>query len=246
VDVWVEAIGSDAGLDRLIQYNDADLALLSRPLNDQDKIKATLAGKALAALPLAWDAVSIVVPTSNRWAQNLTADQAARAFTTATLWSDLDPAWPALPVHRFVLGPRSGTSDIFAANLLAGDKARLYASAAVQSSEDDRILARGLAQVDGSVGFLGWTTVQEANLPLRVLALDGVTPTAETIRDHSYGLPRLLWLVGDSKTWKQQPALKSLVHYLYDHYSSLVAGTPLVPLTDDERRSVDSILNATL
>lgn len=245
VEVRVESMGSDAGLERLIKYNDADVAMLSRSLSDEDRAVAQAAGKSLLAFPLAWDAVSLVVPASNTWAQGLTSEQAALAFTTAALWSDLDASWPELAVHRFVPGPVSGTSDIFAARLLGGEKGRLYGPR-VQASEDDEILVRGLAQVEGSIGFLGWSTVQDSRLALRVLSLDGVEPAAPTIRDRTYGLTRQLWLVADTTSWKTHPALRSLVHYLYDQYSDLVAGTPLVPLTEDERRSVDALINETL
>jgi len=246
VDVRVEAIGSDAGLERLIRYDDADLALVSRPLTEADQAAAAAVGKKLVALPLAWDAVAVVVPVSNTWAQSLTSDQAARAFTTAKLWSDLDPTWPAVALHRFALGPRSGTSDLFAAKLLAGQKGLLFSTSAVQSSEDDKILARGLAQVDGSIGYLGWTTVQETDLPLRALALDGVAPNPQTIREGTYGLPRQLWLVGVNGTWKGQPALQSLIRFLYARYPQVLTGSALVPLADEELRSVAAILNQVL
>ena len=71
VEVTVEAIGSDAGLERLIRYSDADLALVSRPLTPADQDAAKTAGKVLVALPLAWDAVCLVVPASNTWVRSL-------------------------------------------------------------------------------------------------------------------------------------------------------------------------------
>lgn len=245
VETRVEAIGSDAGLARLVQYNDADLALLSRPLTDADLAAAEALGKRLWSLPVAWDAVTLVVPASNTWATSLTARQAAEAFTTASLWSDLDPSWPSVPLNRFVQGSQSGTTDLFAAAFLDGDKGRLYNRPAFQSSEDDGILARGLASVEGSIGFLGWTTVVQSDLPLRLLALEGIKPSAATIASRAYGLPRQLWLVGDKRRQKN-PSLASLVRFLYDQYPSLIGETPLVGLTEEERLSAESVLKESL
>ena len=242
VETRIEPIGSDAGLERLVRYSDADLALVSRPLDEGDRSAALTAGKRLVILPVAWDAVCLVVPVSNTWCQSLTAAQAARAFTTAELWSDLDPAWPGTPIHRFALGPNSGTADVFAGTILGGHKDGLYGAASVQASEDDKILARGVAQVDGAIGFLGWTTVQEMDKGLRVVAFAGIPPTEKSIQDRTYGIPRQLWLVAAKETLG--PATRSFVQFLFDHYGSLAEGTGLVPLADSERLTVETSLKS--
>lgn len=243
VETRVEAIGSDAGLEGMIRYSDADLALVSRPVNDQDQAAAQAAGKTLVVLPLAWDAVCLVVPPSNTWARSLDRTQAARAFTTARLWSDLDPSWPATPIHRFVLGPRSGTADVFVGALLQGRKADLYVHPGTQVTEDDRILARGIGQVDGALGFLGWTTVQESGPGLRALALDGVLPTAATIGDRSYGMTRALSLVATREGLAANPAARALVRFLYDNSSVLASSSGLVPLSPAEETQVRTVLD---
>lgn len=236
VEARVDAIGSDAGLERLIRYQEADLALVSRPLTAQDREAARVSGRDLVTLPLAWDAVCLVVPVSNTWALSLSREQATQALTSARLWSDLDPTWPAVPIHRFILGPNSGTTDVLAQALLGGSKQVLFTPGTSQVSEDDQIVARGVAQVEGALGFLGWTTYQAAGPGLRVLGLEGVEPTSDSIRTGAYALPRQLWLVGDRATLSDDPAAASLVAFLYEHYSPLIEGTGLIPLSEDERK----------
>lgn len=231
VETRVEAIGSDAGLERLTRFSDADLALVSRPVTDADLAQARAVNKTLVPLPLAWDAVALVVPTSNSWAYNLTRDQAIRAFSTAREWSDVAPSWPNRTLHRFVLGPRSGTAAVFSQELF-GDHESLY-TPPVQASEDDDILARGVAEVDGALGFLGWSTAVRSP-GLRVVAFEGVTPSAQSIVDRSYALVRPLWLVATTETLAR-PEVGSLVNYLYDHYGELTADTGLVGLGAAER-----------
>lgn len=239
VDSRVEAIGSDAGFERLIRYGDADLALMSRPVGDEDQSEARAAGKDLVVLPIAWDAVCLVVPESNTWAKSLTRAQVTEAFTTAKTWSDLDPAWPVQPIHRFVLGPNSGTADVFAGAILGGNKAQLFVAPEVQSSEDDQILARGVSAVSGAVGYIGWTTFRDTDPRLTVLALDGVKPSPSTIRNRSYGLPRQLWLVATAQDLAGNKAARSLLEFLYDQQRSLVTEAGLVGLSDEELVSVE-------
>jgi phosphate transport system substrate-binding protein len=243
VDVNVESIGSDAGLERLVRYHDADFALMSRPLTQGDFDTAKSVKEVLVALPVAWDAVCLVVPATDTWVQSLTKAQAARAFTTAAKWSDLDPLWPNKPIHRFVLGPNSGTADVFALSLFPQNKTEFRTAPDVQASEDDHILARGIAGVEGSLGFLGWTTVQEVAPSLRTLALDGVSPTPQTIRDRSYGLPRQLWLVTTENVLKNNSAAMSLARFLFDQYPMLAAETGLIGLNEVERRSAEQTLS---
>lgn len=231
VETRVEAIGSDAGLERLIRFSDADLALVSRPVTDTDQAEARGVGQTLVTLPLAWDAVALVVPTSNSWVYSLTRDQAVRAFSTARLWSDVDSSWPQTPLHRFVLGPRSGTADVFSRELFGENRDALYIPP-VQASEDDDILTRGVTEVEGSLGFLGWSTARRSS-GLRVLAFEGVAPSAQTILDRTYPLVRPLWLVATTETLAR-PEVASLVNYLYQNYSALTADTGLVGLEDPE------------
>lgn len=242
VEARVEAIGSDAGLERLVRYGDADFALVSRDVTPQDYAAARSAGKELVVLPLAWDAVCLVVPRSNTWVSSLTRDQAVRAFTTARLWSDLDPTWPPKIIYRFALGPNSGTADVFAASLFRGDKAPLFSAPGVQSSEDDQILARGVSEVDGALGYLGWTTFRQTDHTLKVLNLDGVAPSFDTIRNRTYALPRHLWLVGTSQGLAD-PAAQSLARYLFDRSRPLGIGAGLVPLSDEERNAASQTLD---
>jgi phosphate transport system substrate-binding protein len=238
VETRVEVIGSDAGLERLVRYGDADFALVSRPLTEADQAEARAAGKELLVLPLAWDAVAIVVSASNTWAASLSRAQAVHVFTTASLWSDLDPAWPGRPIHRFALGPNSGTADVFASALLGGRKSELFTAPEVQASEDDAILSRGVAQVDGALGYLGWTTNREADRGLRIVALDGVKPSQESIRGRTYGLPRQLWLVTTRQGLAASEAARSMIRYLYEHSAALASQAGLIPLAESERAAV--------
>lgn len=242
VEARVEAIGSDAGLDRLILYGDADFALVSRPLTSADQDKAKAAGKELFTVPLAWDAVCLVVPASNTWAKSLTRVQVAQAFTTARMWSDLDPLWPDRPIHRFALGPNSGTADVFADAILGGNKTALFQGSQVQASEDDQILARGVSAVSGALGYVGWTTFRDADPTLRVVALDGVVPSPTAIRTRAYGLPRRLWLVGTRQGMTTNRAARSLLGFLYGQYRSLATESGLVALSDEERAQVDMVI----
>lgn len=242
VEVRVEAIGSDAGFEKLILYRDADLALMSRPVGEADRAAAAASGKTLVVFPVAWDAVTLVVPASNTWADTLTTEQTVQAFTTAGLWSDLDPAWPNIPLNRFVPGPRSGTTDVFAAALLAGNKAKLFGIPAAQASEDDEILARGLARVEGSIGFLGWTTVGEVSSSLRIVGLDGVKPSPSTVRDKTYGLPRQLWMVASTPSEEDQTATASLLRFFYEHYDELLSDSLLIPLSEEERKDAEALV----
>jgi phosphate transport system substrate-binding protein len=242
VDARVEAIGSDAGMERLIRYGDADFALVSRSVNTEDYEAARSVGKELVVLPLAWDAVCLVVPMSNTWVSSLTPEQIVQAFTTAKLWSDLDSSWPPIPIYRFALGPNSGTADVFAASLFHSDKTPLFSAPGVQSSEDAQILARGVAEVPGALGYLGWTSFRQRDPTLKILTFDGVAPSAESIRNRTYPMPRHLWLV-TTKQDLANPAERSMARYLFEHSRSLAVDSGLVPLTDEERAAAGATLD---
>ena len=66
------------------------------------------------------DALAIAVSAENEFADDVTLAEAGTLFSTAVNWSDIDPAWPAEAINRYVPTGDSGTLDLFVATVYAG------------------------------------------------------------------------------------------------------------------------------
>lgn len=111
--ITVEVMGTTAGLLRFCQDDTVDIANASRAIFRPELEACRQAGREPIAFPIASDALAIVVSQANTFVSDLSSEQIRQAFTTATTWADLDPAWPAEPIRRFVPGANSGTLDFF-------------------------------------------------------------------------------------------------------------------------------------
>jgi hypothetical protein len=68
----------------------------------------------------------------------------------------------------------------------------LLALPKLTSSEDDEVLAAGIANDPNAIGFFGYAYLQEHTDTLRALSVEGVAPSAETVYNCQYPLARPL------------------------------------------------------
>jgi phosphate transport system substrate-binding protein len=135
---------------------------------------------------------------------------------TAKLWSDVNPALPAIPI--LVYGPpsTSGTRDALQELILAEgcdsdaatkalrdtDEARHKKictevrddGAYVDSGENDNLIVQKIAQNPKAVGIFGFSFLEENMDKLKGVTMSGVEPTYATISDFSYPGARPLYL----------------------------------------------------
>ena len=204
------AVGSGAGIARLLA-GEVDVAASSRPMNPTELAAAMSAGVSPVGVVIGYDAVSIVVPESNTWATNLTHDELRRAMSTAIAWSDVRSSFPPNPIVRFVPGADSGTLDFIAEALFDGDPAPMLSASRVQFSEDDHVLARGVADNRDAIGFFGHAYAHR--LPgtgVRTVAIDGITPDTEAVRHGAYPFVRPLSIYSTEYTLRHRPEVVAL------------------------------------
>lgn len=83
------------------------------------------------------------------------------------------------------------------------------------SSEDDGELVDGIIKSDDAVGFFGYGVYLENSDDLKLLSVDGVLPTAETVADNSYPLSRPLYIYTSQKALEERPEIGMFIsHYL--------------------------------
>ena len=85
----------------------------------------------------------------------------------------------------------------------------------VLASEDDEVLASNVAQRPSAIGFFGYAYFAEHAGDLRLVSIDGVGPTAETVDSGQYKLARPLFVYTAQETLASKPQVAAfLAHYL--------------------------------
>ncbi len=117
--ITVDSIGSGAGFERFCKAGETDVANASRAIKDSEIESCKAIGREPIAFQVGIDALAVVVSSENTFVTDVTLEELAAIFSTATKWSDVRPEWPAEDILRFTPGTDSGTFDYFVEAVMA-------------------------------------------------------------------------------------------------------------------------------
>jgi phosphate transport system substrate-binding protein len=175
----------------------ADLTGASRPINADEATLCAKGGVEYIELPIAYDALAVVVNAKNSWAANMTTAELKKIWEPAAegrvlKWSQVREGWPDKELHLFGAGLDSGTYDYFTQAIVGQAHSSRQDFTA---SEDDNVLLKKLEADELALGFFGYAYFQKSEGRLKALAIDdvnadngagAVAPSAEAVRTGTY------------------------------------------------------------
>jgi phosphate transport system permease protein len=111
-NISVDVSGTAAGFAAFCNLQ-ADIVNASRGPNREEILECRKAGRPLLELRVATDGMAVVTSAQNDFLAGVTTAQLQSIFTSAKTWADVDPAYPAKPILRYIPGKESGTLDFF-------------------------------------------------------------------------------------------------------------------------------------
>ena len=231
--ITIDSIGSGAGLERFCVTGETDVANSSRAIRDTEVESCRAIGREPVEFRVGTDALAITVSQENDFLTNATLAELALIFGTATNWSDVNPAWPNEPIQRFIPGTDSGTFDYFVEEIFEEDEGPILAAANTQLSEDDNVLVQGVLGSPYAIGFFGYAYYAENTDVLRVLDIEGVTPTAESVDDNSYPLARPLFLYSDAAIMQSKPQVAAYINFFLTYVNEEVVDVGYFPASTE-------------
>jgi len=211
--ITVDSIGSGAGFERFCVAGETDISNASRPIKSSEVESARKIGREPIEFRIGTDALAVVVNKSNTFIANATKEELKLIFSTARKWSDVNPAWPARDILRFIPGTDSGTFDYFVEEIFGKKKEPILSAANLQLSEDDNVLVQGVEGSPYAIGFFGYAYYQENKDRLKVLSINGVAPSAETVNQATYPLARPLFLYSTAKIMREKPQVAAFLAF---------------------------------
>jgi phosphate transport system substrate-binding protein len=246
-NLTIDSVGTGAGFERFCVAGETDISNASRPIKDSEA--ESCAALATPREPIGFqvgiDALAVTVSKENTWLTDVTKEELAAIFSTATNWSDVRPDWPAEPIQRFSPGTDSGTFDYFVeavmgpanldtagkADLAKGEEAILIA-ANIQFSEDDNVLVQGVEGSEFAIGYFGYAYYQENDDRLNVLSVEGVAPTAETAESGEYPLARPLFIYSDPTIMQEKPQVAAFILFYLENVGNEILDVGYFPVSD--------------
>ena len=214
--ISVGGAGTSDGFEAFCQ-GDTQISDASRPIDVAEEVPVCEEnGVEFIEIPVAFDGISVVVNSENDFATDVTSDQLKTLWEPAaegniTRWNQVNPEWPDEDIELYGPGTESGTYEFF--NEAIVDNEEEVNRTDYEASEDDNVLVQGVAGDQNALGYFGYSYYENNRDSLKALALDGVEPSAETIRSGEYGLSRPIFIYVSTQALKNNDAVKPFVDF---------------------------------
>lgn len=241
--VTVGISGTGGGFEKFCK-GETDISNASRKIKDVEKEACKQQGIEFIELPVAYDAVTVVVHPSNTWATSITVEELKKMWEPAaegriTKWNQIRASWPDEPLALYGPGADSGTFDYFTEviNGKAADSRGDYTA-----SEDDNVLVQGISGARNAIGYFGHAYYEVNKDRIRAVAVDNgngpVEPTTTNVNNGTYKpLSRPLFIYVSTKS-AQRPQVKAFIEFYLANASTYSTEVGYVALpTEDYQKA---------
>lgn len=238
VRVTVGISGTGGGFKKFCR-GETDIANASRPILQKEMEECKKAGIQYVEMPVAFDALTVVVNPKNNWAKTITVAELKKMWEpeaqgNVTRWNQINPAWPDEPIKLYGAGADSGTFDYFTEAIVGKAKS---SRGDFTASEDDNVLVQGVASDKNGLGFFGFAYYIENQKKLTAVGIDGgkgpVLPSAKTVEDATYQpLSRPIFIYVNVKS-AEKPEVREFVDFYMKNAPALVREVKFFPLPNE-------------
>ena len=239
INVTVGISGTGGGFKKFCR-GEIDIANASRPIVTKEMEACREAGVKYIELPIAYDALTVVINPKNDWIKSMTVDELKKiwepaAQKTITNWNQVNPAWPNEPLKLYGPGADSGTFDYFTEATVGKSKS---SRGDFTASEDDNVLVQGVSRDKGALGYFGFAYYAENSKKLKAVPIvekagaPAVSPSFDTVKDGTYqpyARPIFIYI---NVAALDKPEVKSFVDFYLDKGPALIPQVKYVPLPE--------------
>ena len=249
VKISLKETGSSAGFRDLCSGR-VEISNASRPINTKELKACAAKGIRFIEVPLAFDALSVVVHQDNNWAKAVSTQQLSllwnrNAQGRINRWNQVNPAWPARPIKLCGPGSDSGTFDYFnkAINGDENNSRRDYTA-----SEDDNVVVNCVARNPQALGYLGYGWFRSNSGRLKAMAVVNpkgkpVLPSVQSVlQGQSQPLSRPLFIYVNDQALLDSAEARNFTAFLIRNAPSLVAKANYITLPESTIRLVETKL----
>jgi phosphate transport system substrate-binding protein len=225
VKVTVGISGTGGGFKKFCA-GETDISNASRPIKSTEIELCKKNGVEYIELPVAYDALTVVVNPKNTWADAITVAELKKIWEPEAqgvikTWKQIRADWPDQPIRLYGAGVDSGTYDYFTEAITGKEKS---SRGDYTSSEDDNTIVQGVANDVNALGFFGLAYYHENQNKLKSLAIDdlkeenGKGPQLANVENVKKGiyqpLSRPLFIYVSKKSIAKNEVAKIIEFYL--------------------------------
>jgi len=240
VRITVGISGTGGGFKKFCA-NETDISDASRPIKAVEVELCKTNKVDFVELPVAYDAVSVVVNPKNTWASTMTIAELKKIWEPEAqgkimTWNQIRPEWPNKPITLFGPGVDSGTYDYFTEAVVGKEHS---SRGDYTSSEDDNVLVQGVSSDINALGFFGLAYYVENTSKLKAIAIDdgndangkgGIMPSVDNVIKSTYqplARPLFIYVKTNAMT---RPEVQQFVRFYLQNGTDLSKQVGYVPL----------------
>ncbi len=237
-EISVKFSGTNAGF-RLFCEGKSDVSNASRPINAEEVALCAKNQIDYVELPLAQDALAVVVHSGNDWVDSLTLDELKAIWSKQSEdeimnWNQLRSEWPDKLLSLYGRGQDSGTYDYFTTHVTGVTR---ESRSDYVASEDEEYLAEHIAKDKNALGFFGIGGYHRHWDTLKLVPIDNgngpVYPSIETVANGQYTpFSRPLFLYVNKQSLEDKSNLKVFLTHYFSNMVTWLHFTGYMPLTE--------------
>ena len=244
IKVTVGESGTGGGFKKFCR-GETDISNASRPIAQKEMDACKEAGIQYIELPIAFDALTVVVNSKNDWVKSLTVDELKKIWEPGSKvknWKQVNSAYPDKALSLYGPGTASGTFDYFTEAVNGKSQA---SRTDYTPSEDDNVIVQGVSGNMAGMGYFGLAYYEENKDKLKAVPVaakaggPAVLPSVATVMDGTYQpLSRPIFIYVNATSAAFKPEVKAFVNFYLEHAPALVKEVQYVPLTNEDYAAV--------
>ena len=239
IHVTVGISGTGGGFKKFCR-GEIDISNASRPILKSEMEACKAAGIEYIELPIAFDALTIVIHPKNAFVKSISVDELKKMWEPSaqgriTRWNQINPAWPDAEIKLYGAGADSGTFDYFTEAIVGKAKS---SRGDYTASEDDNVLVQGVSRDVNAIGYFGFAYYAENKDKLKAVPVApkagerAVEPSAENVLNGSYQpLSRPIFIYVNAKALSR-PEVKEFAEFYLKNGANLAREVKYVPLPE--------------
>ena len=246
IKVTVGVSGTGGGFKKFCR-GETVISDASRPIQAKEMKACEEKGISFIEIPVAFDALTVVVNKNNDWAEELSPADLKKMWEPnaqgkVMSWNQVREGMPNTPLKLYGPGADSGTFDYFTEAIIEKSKS---IRGDFTASEDDNVLVQGVAGDKGGIGYFGLAYYIENKDKLKAVKIknkDGkfITPSIEAVMNGSYNpLSRPLFIYLNATKAAFDPKVKKFVEFYLKNAGKLSKEVGYVPFNKDEYAAIE-------
>ncbi len=238
VKVTVGVSGTGGGFKKFCR-GEIDISNASRPIQEKEMKACAEAGIQYIELPIAYDALTVVINKNNTWAEEMTVAELKKMWEPdaqgkVNNWKQVAERFPNRPLKLAGPGADSGTFDYFTEAVVGKSKS---SRGDYLASEDDNVIVQFISGDPGALGYFGLAYYLENKDKLKAVKIKkdenapAVAPSVETVNNGTYvPLSRPIFIYVNAKAAQEKPEVAEYVQFYLERAPKLAREVGYVDL----------------